>query len=145
MSRIVALALIACLILGCDSKLSDEQRKALREEMEDREIKKIGPDQIYKKATEEGQKIAGSLSLSTNLDSIRAACKCDVIFAVSDSTLSEKEKAVFEAYEFNPTADGNLQKDSEDLLTFARPESSGDSLLGVWFIRFKKAEIIKSL
>lgn len=145
MGRILTALALLIILLGCDSKLSDEQRKALREEMQDREIKRIGPNEIYNKALEMGKLLSTHLTNETNLDSIKMACACDVIFTNDKSELTEKEAEVFAAYQFDPTADGNLQKDKNEVLTYAFPQVASDSLEGVWFIRFKKSEIVRGL
>lgn len=131
-------------IFSCDKQLSKEQRKALKDEMELREIKKISEEDIYKKTLEQGNLIFSHLQDSAKQDSISTNCQCEILFSTSSNGLGEKSKAIFQAYVYDPSGEENIQKE-QDKLIYSKPQIANDSLTGVWFITFQKREIIKLL
>lgn len=145
MFRLFLLLSIAICSLSCDSKLTDEQRKALREEMDEREIKKIGQEEIYQKALEKGRELFANLSEGGEVKILEKSCNCLIQKISSVQGLTGKEAEVFEAYSFEPNGTDNVQKDGQELLIYSKPVAAGDSLSAVWFIRFEKKEIIKLL
>ncbi|MTI41131.1 hypothetical protein [Fulvivirga lutimaris] len=139
---IVLMAVVA--LTSCEAKLSEDQRKALHEEMEDRKIKKISQEDIYKKALEEGRLVLESVD-SGNIDSVKAACKCEISNLTSKDDLSEVELKLYEAYEFNPNGTDNIQKEGDQFLIYTKPQVANDSLAGLWMIKFPKSEIVKKI
>lgn len=129
---------------SCGGQLSEDQRKALREEMEDREIKKISQEDIYQKALEEGRAVLKSVT-PDNLDSVKAICNCEISDIKTKEGLSAVELKLFEAYEFNPKGTDNIQKEGDQFLIYTKPIAENDSLSGLWLIKFPKSEIVKKL
>jgi hypothetical protein len=144
MRYFVILLLAVAVFTSCGGQLSEEQRKALREEMDDREIKKISQEDIYQKALEEGRTVLKSVEAG-DVESIKSTCHCKVSNLTSKEGLSELETKLFEAYEFNPNGTDNIQKEGDDFLIYTKPQAENDSLAGLWLIKFPKAEIVKKL
>lgn len=144
MRAAILLIAIAILNFSCDKGLTNEQRKALKEEMEHREIKKISQEQIYEKALEEGKAVFVKLQSENDTEKIKAECKCEIVFSESENGLSEKSKALYQAYKYDPSGEDNIQKEAEKLI-YSKPQVKNDSLVGVWFITFEKKEITKML
>lgn len=141
----LALLILPLLFFACETKLSDEQRKALRDEMADRKIKKIGQEEIYKEALAQGRKLVDILKAEINLDSIEEKYSCTIKMAKSTSGLSAKEKEVFEAYKYAPNSTDNIQKEQQEYLIYTKPNVVADTLESLLFIRFEKKEIVKKL
>ena len=144
MRYFVILILAVGALAACDAKLSEDQRKALNEEMEERKIKKISQEDIYKKALEEGRSVQGLLTLD-NIDSVKTVCKCEISNLTSKEGLSELELRLYEAYEFNPDGTDNIQKEGAEFLIYTKPQIANDSLAGLWLIKFPKSEIVKKI
>ncbi|MEQ9166842.1 MAG: hypothetical protein RLO12_11330 [Fulvivirga sp.] len=144
MRYFVILTLTVIVAASCGGQLPEDQRKALHEEMEDRKIKKISQEDIYKKALEEGRSVLGMLN-GANLDSVKSACKCDISNLTSKDGLSDLELKLYEAYEFNPNGTDNIQKEGDQFLIYTKPQAANDSLEGLWLIKFPKSEIVKKI
>lgn len=138
------LTLTVIVAASCGGQLPEDQRKALHEEMEDRKIKKISQEDIYKKALEEGRLVLESVD-SDNIDSVKTACKCEISNLTSKDDLSEVELKLYEAYEFNPNGTDNIQKEGDQFLIYTKPQAENDSLAGLWLIKFPKSEIVKKI
>lgn len=141
-----AILFIAIVILNfsCDKGLTNEQRKALKDEMEKREIKKISQEEIYEKAMAQGKAVFEKLQAKNNTEKLKGECKCEIVFSESEIGLSEKSKALYQAYKYDPSGEDNIQKEAEKLI-YSKPQVENDSLVGVWFITFEKKEITKML
>ncbi|QSE98026.1 hypothetical protein [Fulvivirga lutea] len=145
MRAIGLILIISFCVTACDQKLSKEQRQELRDKMESREIKKISQDEIYKKALDEGRKVMKLVNSRTAVDSLEETCLCQITFHSSAENLEGKSKSVYEAYEYDPSGEDNIQKQEGELLIYSNPVIQSDSLKGVWFIEFQKKEIVKKL
>ncbi|MEQ8925534.1 MAG: hypothetical protein RLO81_06945 [Fulvivirga sp.] len=145
MRAITLILIISLFTWSCDKKLTKEQRQALREKMEAREIKKISQEEIYKKALEEGRKVMKLITDTGSIDSLEKSCLCQITFHTTADSLIGKTKQVFEAYEYDPSGEDNIQKQAGELLIYTNPAKEADSLKGVWFIEFQKREIVKKL
>ncbi len=144
MRNILILLLALTMLASCEGKLSEDQRKALREEMNDREIKKISQEDIYKKALDEGRAVLKSINAS-NVDSVETVCNCIISNLQNKEGLSEVELKLYEAYEFNPNGTDNIQKEGDQFLIYTKPEIKNDSLSALWLIKFPKSEIVKKI
>jgi hypothetical protein len=145
MSRGVIMLSILLMLVSCEGKLTDEQRKALKEEMKDREIKKVSEEQIFNKALEQGKTVMADLNSGKSIDEATKLCACKISYIEGDNrTLSKVEKDLYDAYSYNPQETDNIQKDG-DLLIYSRPFVHGDSLSGIWFIKFEKRDIVMAL
>lgn len=145
MFRLFLLLSIAICSLSCDSKLTDEQRKALREEMDEREIKKIGQEEIYQKALARGREVIADLNDDSNLATTEKKFDCTIKEITSDVGLTEKELEVYEAYNYVPNGTDNVQKDGLEWLIYTKPVAQNDSLQLIWFVKFKTKSIIQLL
>ena len=144
MRNILILLLALTMLASCEGNLSEDQRKALNEEMEDRKIKKISQEQIYEKALDEGRRLVKSVN-PFNMDSIKGACKCEISTIKTKEGLTEIERRVYEAYEFNPSGTDNIHKEGDQFLIYTKPKTANDSLTGIWLIKFPKSEIVKKI
>lgn len=145
MRVIINCLLLVVVCVSCETKLTDEQRKALRDEMKDREIKKIGPEEIYQKALTEGRQLVMELTPTLDLDSVQRICNCTIKYTRNAESLSDKQTELFEAYKYEPGAPDNIQKDGDELLIYSKPEVTADTLHGVWMISYEKKDIVKLL
>jgi len=144
MRNFVILLLVVSVLTSCGGQLPEDQRKALREEMEERKIKKISQEDIYQKALEEGRAVFKSID-STNIDAVERSCKCSISNLKSKAGLTEVEVKLYEAYEFSPNGTDNIQKEGDQFLIYTKPEAKNDTLSGLWLIKFPKSEIVKKI
>ena len=135
---------ISIFSFSCDKGLTKEQREALKNEMEHREIKKISQEEIYEKALAEGKAVYNKLQLEKDAEKVMTECNCKVKFSTTEDGLGEKSKALYQAYAYNPKGEDNIQKEADNLI-FSKPQVENDSLKGVWFITFEKKDIINKL
>lgn len=132
---------ILCVTLGCNGSLPEEQRKAFREEMEDREIKKVNENEIFRKALEIGREISKS---EVTPDDIR-------LFSVTlqdTLSLNETEQKIVMAYAFAPDpaqVEDNIQKQGMDSLIYSKYVFDQDSVGQVLFIKMARSKAVKAL
>lgn len=123
-----------CLLLiffSCGGKLSDEQRKKLKDRMEEDEIKRLTDSQITEAAFSYGRSIAAQIEKQspsfTNkrlADSLAKSYEVKIItLQTGDSALIEIEKQLIEAY---TSVDGteltdNIQRLGGDSLLYTKP------------------------
>ena len=113
MKHIYLLTAVIILLSACKGSLSDEQRKKMRENMEQGEIKRVTDAELTEAAFEYGRAIisefekkGSAYSSKSLIDSIQKAYDVKIIsLQVGDSALMEIEKQIIEAY----TSDGNLE------------------------------------
>ncbi|MBL3654648.1 hypothetical protein [Fulvivirga sediminis] len=151
MSRVIVLLSLFIIAAGCGGNLSNEERKALHNEMNERAIKKVSEESIFEKALDEGRSIVTALSSdSVELAGVVNECKCTVkrVNNIGEPELNDTQKSIWDAYKYveaSPSQLGdNVQKDGKDLL-YSAPIIESDTLLGIWFISFSRKEIILSL
>lgn len=133
-------------IISCGGSLSDEQRRALKKEMETRAIKRVSDDQIFEKALAMGRGYVRTLD-KNNQDSLAEANGVTILFADTlSSTLSAEQKELFEAYNYTPEEDvqDNVQK-LKDTILYSYPVKDTASLKGVWFINIPIKKIVLAL
>ncbi|MEO1096467.1 MAG: hypothetical protein AAFX57_01775 [Bacteroidota bacterium] len=139
-SRILPM-LIVSITAGCNGSLSEDQRKAFREEMEDREIKKVNENEIFRKALEIGREI-----------SAKEVAPADVrMFSVTlqDSImLNETEQKIAMAYAYAPDptqVEDNIQKQGPDSLIYSKYILDHDSTGRVLFVKMARSKAVKTL
>ncbi|WP_157493895.1 hypothetical protein [Fulvivirga imtechensis] len=146
MMRIVVFCLIL-LITGCGGSLSDEQRKALKKEMENREIKKVSEEELFEKAYQLGREYVKQLR-STNSGAVAKKNNVRVRFADSNNAeLPEKYKGIWEAYIHAPAGtqlEDNVQQNG-DTLIYSVPVIEEEQLKGVWLIDIPKKNVVLAL
>lgn len=131
---------------ACGGSLSEEQRKAFKNEMKDRKIKRVSDDDIYEKALEWGRLYVQNLNVS-NMDSVAQANEVSIQYANQETAdLSEVERKIFEAYSYATSAEisDNVQKQGTDIL-YANPVMDSTAFQGVWFISIPKKKIVLDL
>jgi hypothetical protein len=121
--------LIALAILcSCGGKLSDEQRKAIREDMEKGEIKRITDAELTEAAYQFGRTIIDELGENKNNEAAiqligdKFGVKISTLQS-GDSALMEIEKMIIEAYASgnSPELSDNIQKLGTDSLLYTKP------------------------
>jgi nitrous oxide reductase len=127
-----ALLISFFVFISCNGKLTDEQKRKIREEREESQIKKISDADITEAAFEYGRTITDiiekrdkSLTNKILIDSLEKAFEVEIIsMKTDDSTLRAIEKKVIEAY----TSDGNsatlsdnVQKVGKDSVLYTKP------------------------
>ncbi|MEJ7643034.1 MAG: hypothetical protein WKF87_00435 [Chryseolinea sp.] len=159
----IATIILVVILTGCGGSLSDEQRKKLREGMEDQTIKMIPDAEIVTASLDEGRLIFAALE-KVGFDSV----KCDSIANQSAVRLRwvkagspgamEVEAQLIQAYvtgaETGSTQD-NIQKlrnspqsEQYDTLLYSRPvltplPDGAVNVQGVWNIYMAKKDIVK--
>jgi hypothetical protein len=117
--------------VSCNGKLTDEQKRKIREEREESQIKKISDADITEAAFEYGRTITNiiekrdkSLSNKNLIDSLEDAFDVEIIsMKTDDSTLRSVEKKVIEAYASggsSVTLSDNVQKMGKDSVLYTR-------------------------
>jgi hypothetical protein len=130
----VAMKIKNCLFIAfvfffaCGGKLSEEQRKKMRENMEQNEIRRITEAELTQAAYEYGRSIVeaiGKNELTPQLmNSIEGKYKVKVNTLQSgDSQLIEIERMIIEAYTSGnaPELSDNIQKLGTDSLLYTKP------------------------
>ena len=133
-------------IMSCGGSLSDEQRRALKKEMESREIKRVSDDQIFEKALEMGRSYVKNLDRDSQ-DSLARANGVTILFADTvSSALSKEQNELLEAYLFTPDQDlqDNVQK-LPDTILYSYPVKDTAGFNGVWFIGIPTKKIVLAL
>ena len=142
---------LVLILWGCSAGLPDEQRRALKEEMENREVKKVSEHEIFRKALEMGQAIALEMGDTLIPDLME---KHEVIIKTVSLTdtlgLNDTELKVLNAYLNDPAPgelEDNIQKEGDKYLIYSKPllNATGDSLQQLIFIRIPKKNVVLSL
>lgn len=124
-----ALFFIGLLALAaCGGKISDEQRKAIKESMEQGQIKRITDAELTEAAYNFGRDIIKDLEQNKfTTSSIEAIAKNKEVKIITlqsgDSALMEIEKMIIEAYTSGATPElsDNIQKLGSDSLLYTKP------------------------
>ncbi len=146
-------------VFACDNKLSDEQRKAMRENMELHKIKKISDAEITEAAYAEGRRIVAGLEQAVN-DSAKLSAalssyngRVRLIRPGKDNAMAIEQQLV-DAYLADESggAQDNIQKirrnnvDTDSIL-YTKPAlikmpDGSERLEGIWSIWLSKKDII---
>jgi hypothetical protein len=121
--------LIALLLVSCTGSLSDEQRKRIKESMEQGEIKKLSEAEVTEAAFIYGRKIASildkrdkTLTNKVLLDSLSQAFQIEIISLQPDNkSVRGVERLVMEAYMEDSGSNDNIQKMGMDSLLYTKP------------------------
>jgi hypothetical protein len=144
---------------ACDNKLSDEQRKAMRENMELHKIRKISDAEITEAAYTEGRRILANLEQAAN-DSTKLNAtissyngKVRLIRPGKDNAMDIEQQLV-DAYLADESGgvQDNIQKikrdnvDTDSILytkpALVKMPDGSERLEGIWSIWLSKKEII---
>ena len=152
------LLIIQC---GCGGKLSDEQRKQMREGMEQQKIVQMSDSEIVTAALEEGQTVFESMKNSrfdpNKIDSIARHYHVKIYWRIPGSgQSSEIEQQLIDAY-VTGMATGSLQDNIQplhkgsqtdyDSLLYSKPVVSAmpdgiEKLEGIWNIYISKKQVV---
>ena len=157
------LILVVFSIISCDNKLSDEQRKAMREQMELHKIRKISEAQITEAAYLSGRSIVQKLdaagSDSIKLKSLLNAYKGHVrLITPSNHNAVIMEQQLLDAYLANESGltQDNIQKIRDknnvetDSILYTKPivlklPDGSVKLQGMWSVWLSKKEVVLSI
>jgi hypothetical protein len=154
--------LILVLMVACQGKLSDEQRKQMKEQMELHKIKRVTEVEITEAAYARGRSIMVEIESCKNdsvkLDSVLKAHHGKVRWIIPDATHATMlEQQLINAYvaEHSGAPQDNVQKvhtttGHSDSLLYTKPviitmPDGSDRLEGAWNIWLSKKELILSI
>lgn len=153
----------AILAVGCTGSLTEEQRKAVKEDMESHAIKKVSDAEITEAAFSKGRSMIALLESykndSTRIDSLIDANNGKVRWLVPGSANAlEVEQQLIEAYVASASGDAqdNVQKirttdgTQGDSILYSKPvvikrQDGTDVLTGVWNIWLSRKELIRAM
>lgn len=143
------LLIVSLLILfGCGgSGLTDEQRKALNEEMKSREIKKVEEEDVVTETFAIGKQLYQEYT--NGQDSLLNLYEAKVYRLKKDAIdSSEKDMELLEAYNYSLSQGGNLsenvQRDGEEMI-YTLPFVEEEMYEGIVVIRIPRKTIILNL
>jgi hypothetical protein len=153
--------LFVLILVSCNGKLTDEQKRKIREEREESQIKKISEADITEAAFHYGRTITDIIDkrdkLMSNkalLDSLENAFGVEIIsMQKDDPTLRAVEKKVMEAYSSGgstvPLSD-NVQKMGKDSILYTKPlmrelPNGSVTFTSAMGLRIPKKQIIRTI
>jgi predicted NAD-dependent protein-ADP-ribosyltransferase YbiA (DUF1768 family) len=154
------LSICFLIVLSCTGKLTDEQKRKIREEREESQLKKISEADITEAAFKYGRMITSiiekrdvELKQSLFIDSLEKVFSVEIIsMKTDDATLRVVEKQVIDAYVSggNVTLDDNVQKMGNDSVLYTKPlmhEMPDGSVVfaKALGLRMSKREIIRTI
>lgn len=153
--------IICVSLVACNGTLTEEQKRKIREEREESQIKKISEADITEAAFTNGRAISTVLEKRDNqlknkalIDSLEKAFNVEIIsLQTNDSTLRAIEQKIIEAYiagGASTSLSDNIQKMGKDSILYTKPlmlEKKDGSVeftkaLG---IRMSKRNVIRSI
>jgi hypothetical protein len=156
--KLLLFVLPLLLFIACTGSLTSDQRKKIKENMKQGEIKKVSDAQLTEAAFDYGRKIATVIFAKdktlTNLrlqDSLGQAYRVELV-SIQDSNKSLRgvEKQLLEAYASQAHDADNVQKMGPDSLLYTRPlmrerpDGSTEFIKAIG-IRMTRKEIILSI
>lgn len=151
------LILIGVVFCSCTGTLTDEQRKKIKENMAQGEIKKVTEAEITDATFTWGRKLAATIEKKDRLlgnqlflDSLAMAENVEILsLQESQQGLREIEKQLLEAYSGNMGSD-NVQKMGTDSLLYTKPifrehPDGSTEFLKAIAIRFTRKQIVLSI
>jgi hypothetical protein len=145
-------------LAGCGGKLSDEQRKEMRDGMKEQTIQRVSDAQLTEAAFKLGREIMGKAirqDSMVNIDSIELNRHVRIHWLTAGSANAlEIERQIIDAYVMN-AATGNDQPDNvqlvgEDSILYTKPvvEPMPDGAIyvkGTWNVWMSRKELVLSL
>lgn len=160
MKRYFAVALIV--FTACDGKLSNEQRKQMKEQMELHKIKRVTDVQITEAAYDSGRRLVAKIenlqSDSARLDSLLSSSEGAIRFVTpGEKNIQLLEQQLIEAYLADVS--GNIQDNVQELrqgnaksdsILYSKPvitklADGSERLDGVWNIWLSRKQLIISI
>jgi hypothetical protein len=147
-------------LLSCNGKLTEEQKRKIREERKESQLKKISEVDITEAAFQSGRTITNiiekrdiELTQPTFIDSLEKVFSVEIIsMKADDSTLRAIEKQVIEAYISGGNIDlnDNVQKVGKDSILYTKPMMRKMPDGSVVFVkalglRMSKKEVIRTI
>jgi hypothetical protein len=116
-------------VIACTGTLSENQKKRIKESMEQGQIKKLTESQITEAAFAYGRSVAALVEKNDKLlgnslliDSIAKANNVEIISLQSENNqLRGVEKQLLEAYLTGGSSSDNIQKEGTDSLIYTKP------------------------
>jgi hypothetical protein len=152
-----SLLFIAIALLSCTGTLTDEQKKKIKQNMQDGQIKKVSEAQITEAAFRFGRAVAlaveksdSTLTLAAVLDSLSQAYQIEIVLLQPENkNLRSVERQLLEAYQSGNASTDNIQKMGTDSLLYTKPlmhehigEAEFTKALG---IRMTRKQIVLSI
>jgi hypothetical protein len=153
--------LFVLILVSCNGKLTDEQKRKIREEREESQIKKISEADITEAAFHYGRTITDIIDkrdkLMSNkalLDSLENAFGVEIIsMQKDDPTLRAVEKKVMEAYASGGSTialNDNVQKMGKDSILYTKPlmrelPNGSVTFTSAMGLRIPKKQIIRTI
>jgi len=164
MRKSILLLTVPIFFSACHFKLSEEEKKAIKEELDSQRITRVTESEIMSKAHEMGRLImskidslyeinAGFDVLSEELGHLSEKYHARIEWAGNDDNIPEKYKELMEAYSFivgsNKEALENLQVLPGSNLLYTRPNlkitSDTTILKGLWNIELERKYLVLEL
>ena len=152
------IVLIAFTISACTGSLSDQQRKRIKESMEQGEIKKVSEAQVTDAAFNYGRYVASilekrdsSLTDTGLLDSLSETFQIEIISLQADNqNLRSVERQIMEAYMEGNASNDNIQKMGSDSILYTKPfllenPDGSTKFLKALGIRMTRKQIVLSI
>jgi Flp pilus assembly protein TadD len=156
------IAICAILLIACDGKLSDEQRRKMREQMELHEIKRVTETEITEAAYAKGRSLMAAIETtrgdSTKIDSIIASGKGRYRFIIpGKSNALALEQQLVDAYlaDESGAIQDNVQQlrrgaEKSDSILYTKPivtklPDGTERLDGIWNIWLSQKELILTM
>ncbi len=150
--------LIVLFLVACTGSLSDEQRKRIKQSMEEGEIKKVSEAQITEAAFTFGRNLSSvvekqddALTNQAFLDSLSSAYQVEIISLQHENkSLRNVERQVMEAYTESNESNDNIQKMGTDSLLYTKPilrenPDGSTKFLKALGIRMTRKQIVLSI
>ena len=145
------------LLTACGGKLSDEQRKRIKEDMKQHKIMRVTDAEITEAAFKQGREVMKAISFvknNTRIDSLGNALKTRIKWIVPGAKNAlEIENQLIEAYlvsSINGGMEDNVQRLGADSLLFTQPiteklKDGSENVKGMWSIRMAKKDLILAM
>jgi len=153
-----SILLIVMSMVSCTGTLSDEQRRRIKESMDQGEIKKISEAQVTEAGFNFGRKVSAiierqdKLLMNTALiDSLADAYHVEIIsLETGNKSLRGVERQLLEAYLSGNVPDDNIQKMGLDSLLYTKPvlkdnQQGSTEFLKAIGIRMTRKQIVLSI
>jgi hypothetical protein len=150
------ITILLIILTACGGSLSDEQRKKIKEDMEQHKIVKVTDAEITEAAFLQGRAVMKGLEKigskdATVIDSLSNANHIKIKWLVPGATNAlEIERQLVEAYlasSINGGMEDNVQRLGNDSILYTQPVTEkmadgSETVKGIWSIRVSKKKLI---
>ena len=148
---------ILLLLTSCGGTLSDEQRKKIREDMNQHKIVRISDAEITEAAFVRGRdmmKLINKTGSKSKIDSLARGAGLKIKWIVPGAgNAGVIEREIIEAYlesSINGGMEDNVQRAGTDSLLYTKPVTEklpdgSENVKGMWSIQFAKKQLILSM